>query len=261
MSKISRWLHSLRFLVMLIWSISALVFWFLIRIRILAWLAVLPEGLAKVAIVLASQTGMIVFFCAAVGGSSLFLWRRFSAKQAARFAILITVLLWVGSPFLGRIDMQGTESYVLDFAQRGDVRNTREQLLIKMAQYGLNRELQTLIQIGTNVNARDLRGHSALYWATYSEQVKLLLQAGVKPSEESLIEAAVWGKLDKMKLLFAATPDDGKALVAEVGDEALWYTTGVSDNRGQERSQMRQLLVARGAKPILDQKRLERFRP
>ncbi|MGV0027717.1 ankyrin repeat domain-containing protein [Phormidesmis priestleyi] len=258
MSKVSRWVYSLRFFVILIWSFSAFVFWLLIRIRILAWLAVLPEGLAKVAIVLASQTGMIVFFCAAVGASSLFLWRRFSVKQAAGFAVLISVLLWVGSLSLGRIDMQGTESYVLDFAQRGDVRNTREQLLIKMVQCGLNLELQTLIQIGTDVNARDLKGQSALYWARDPEQVKPLLQAGAKPDGESLLQAAFWGRLDTMKLLFAATPDDGKALVAEVGDQALRDATGVRASGEQDRSQMIQLLVARGAKPISDQSNRDR---
>lgn len=256
MFKISRWVYGLRFFVILIWSVSAFVFWFLMCIRILVWLAVLPEGMASVAIALASltssQTGMVVFICAVVGGSSLLLWRWLPAKQAAAIAVLIPVLLWVGSLSLGRIDTQGTDPYVLAPAQRGDVRNTREQLLIKMAQYGLNLELQTLIQIGTDVNVRNPKGQSALYWARDPEQVKPLLQAGAKPDGGSLLEAAFWGKLDTMKLLFAATPDDGKVLVAEVGDQALRDATSVRASGEQDRSQIIQLLVARGAKPISD---------
>ena len=57
--------------------------------------------------------------------------------------------------------------------------------------------------------------------------VKPLLQAGAKPNGKALLEAAFWGRTDTMKLLLAATPDDGKALVAEVGDQALQATTHV----------------------------------
>jgi hypothetical protein len=61
------------------------------------------------------------------------------------------MLLAVGSLLCGRIDMQGTEAYVLEPARRGDVRQSREQLLIKMVQSGLTAELQALIQVGTDV--------------------------------------------------------------------------------------------------------------
>ncbi|MBA3923646.1 MAG: hypothetical protein H0X31_18915 [Nostocaceae cyanobacterium] len=253
MSKVSKLVYGLRFLVIPIWSVSAFVFWIMNGIRILAWLAMLPEGIASVAIALFSQTGIMVLICAAVGGSSLLLWRWLRAKQAAVVVALIPVLLWIGSLSFGRIDMQGTETYVLVPAQHGDVRNTREQLLIKMVQYGLNTELKTLIQIGTDVNVHNPKGQSALYWARDPEQVKPLLQAGAKPDGESLLQAAFWGRLDTMKLLFAATPDDGKALVAEVGDRALQDATHVVASGEQDRSQIIQLLIARGAKPISNQ--------
>ncbi len=175
------------------------------------------------------------------------------SKASSSGCCLIPVLLWIGSLSFGRIDMQGTDPYVLVPAQHGDVRNTREQLLIKMVQYGLNTELKTLIQIGTNVNIHNPKGQSALYWARDPEQVKPLLQAGAKPDGESLLQAAFWARLDTMKLLFAATPDDGKALVAEVGDQALQYTTHVVASGEQDRSQIIQLLIARGAKPISNQ--------
>jgi uncharacterized protein len=53
--------------------------------------------------------------------------------------------------------------------------------------------------------------------------------------------------------MLAATSDDGKALVAEVGDEALKATTGVVTSGEQDRAQIIQLLVDRGAKPLSDQ--------
>jgi uncharacterized protein len=242
--------YALRFLAVPIWSASALMFWLFTRIRLLVWLAVLPLGLARIAIVLVSQAGLMMLVAAAVGGSSLLLWRWLTLKQAAGAMVLIPVLFLVGSLFFGKIDTQGTDPYVLAVARRGDVQGTREQLVIKMAQYGLNAELQTLIGMGTDVNARNPKGQSALYWAREPEQVKPLLQAGAKPDEGSLLEAAFWGRLDTLKLLFAATPDDGKALVAAVGDQALQKAATVSASGEQDRRQIVQLLIARGARPI-----------
>jgi uncharacterized protein len=253
MSQSSKLVYALRLLVVPIWSAFALIFWLFIRIRLLVWLAVLPAGLARMAIVLASHTGFMLFVAATVGGSSLLLWRWLTVKQAAGVIVLIPVLFLIGSLLWGKIDTQGTDVYVLVPAQRGDVQSTREQLIIKMAQYELNAELQALIQMGTDVNARNPKGQSALYWAREPEQVKPLLQAGAKPDEGSLLEAAFWGRLDTMKLLFAATPDDGKALVAAVGDQALQNATTVRASGEQDRRQIIQLLIARGAKPIAEQ--------
>ncbi len=228
-----------------------LLFWFLIRLRLLAWLAVLLEGIARVTMpLLTSHTGIVVLICVGIGATSLLLWRWFSVKQAVSLVILVPMLLAVGGVFIGRIDMYGTESYVLDPVQRGDVQVAREQLLIKMAQYGLLGEVRSLAQVGTNVNARDPKGHSALYWAREPEMVKPLLQVSAKPDAGALLEAAFWGRTDTMKLLFEATPDDGKALVAEVGGQALQDATHVRASGEQDRDQIVQMLLARGAKPI-----------
>ncbi|BAU13269.1 hypothetical protein LEP3755_38080 [Leptolyngbya sp. NIES-3755] len=252
MSRTSRWVYALRFLVIPIWGLSAFAFWGLNSIRILAWLSVLPVAVASPALMIASRTGIVVLICAAIGGSSLMLWQSLPAKQAARIAVLVPILLWVFGLFFGVIDHQGTDPYVFAPAERGDVRNTREQLVIKTAQYGLIPELQALIQVGTEVNVRNPKGQSALYWAREPKQVKILLQAGAKPDGESLVEAAFWGRLDTMKLLIAATSDDGKALIAEVGDQALDATTGVITSGEQDRTQIIKLLVDRGAKRTSD---------
>jgi uncharacterized protein len=61
-----------------------------------------------------------------------------------------------------------------------------------------------------------------------------------------------------MKLLFAATPDDGKALVAAVGDRALQNAATVRASGEQDRSQIIQLLIERGAKPMSHQNHLDR---
>ena len=244
----SRLLYGLRFLVILAWSFSALWLWLLMRLRVLAWLAVLPELFAKVAIMLACNIGVMVLGCMLLGASSLLLWRWFPVKLSASLAVLIPILLLVGSIVYGRIDMQGTEQYVTDLSQRGALQSTREQLLIKMAQYHLPNELRALIRVGTNVNAHDPKGLSALYWSREPDIVKLLLQAGAKPDGKALVEAAFWGSLDTIKLLFEATPDDGKALVAEVGDQALEANKTHTSASAEDRAQIAQMLTARGAK-------------
>ena len=250
MPKANRLLYSLRFLVMLVWSLFLLLFWILLRLRLLAWLAVLPVWLASVALRLASHTEIMVLICVALGASSLLLWRWLPAPQATSLAVLVPMLLAVGSLLCGRIDMQGTEAYVLEPARRGDVRQSREQLLIKMVQSGLTAELQALIQVGTDVNARDPGGDAALYRAREPELVKPLLQAGAKPDGKALLEAAFWGRTDAVKLLLAATPDDGKALVAEVGEQALQAAKDTRASGEQDRGQIVQMLLARGAKPL-----------
>ncbi|MEH2301153.1 MAG: ankyrin repeat domain-containing protein [Nostoc sp.] len=246
----SRLAYSLRILVIISWSISALWFWLLMRLRILAWLVVLPEWFAKVAIILAANIGIMALGCILVGASSLILWRWFPVTLRASLAILIPILLVVGSMLYGRIDTMGTEQYVINLSQQGDVQKTREQLLIHMARYQLPNELQALVRVGTNVNTPDPQGRSALYWAREPEMVRLLLQAGAKPDGKALVEAAFWGRLDTIKLLFEATPDDGKTLVAEVGDQALQNAANVRSSGEQNRQQIFQMLVARGAKPI-----------
>jgi uncharacterized protein len=247
---VSRLLYTLRFLVILAWSFSALWFWLLMRLRVLAWLAVLPDGFARVAIMLAGNIGVMILGCLLLGTSSLLLWRRFPVKLSASIAGLMPILLLVGGILWGRIDTQGTEQYVTDPARRGALQNTREQLLIHMTRYQLPDESRALIRVGTSANAHDPKGRSALYWAREPDMVKLLLQAGAKPDGKALVEAAFWGRLDIIKLMFEATPDDGKALVAEVGDQALEVATSTRSSGEQDREKIAQMLLARGAKPI-----------
>jgi uncharacterized protein len=250
---VGRLLYSLRVFVFLVWSFSAFLFWMLFRLRVLAWLAILPEWLARIAVVLASNIGIMILLCLLVGGSSFFIWQRLSVRQAASLAVLMPILLLIGSVMFGRIDMQGTEEYAIAPARRGDVQNTRGQLLIKMAQYDLPHELGALIRAGTNVNSRDPKGYSALYWTRETEIVKPLLQAGAKPDGASLLQAVFWGRTDIVKLLFEATSDNGKALVAEVGSQALQQTTGVVASGEQNRGEISRMLIDRGAKPISSQ--------
>ena len=247
----SRLLYKLRFLVILVWGLSAFWFWLLVRIPILAWLAALPAAIARVAIMPISNMGLVILGCMLLGASSVLLWRYLPTKLAASLAILIPMLLVAGSLRYGRVDSYGTESYVTNPAQQGDLQTTREQLLIQMARYSMTNELRSLIRVGTDADARDPEGRSALYWSSGDlETANMLLQAGTKPDGEALVEAAFWGRADMIELLFAATSDDGKAMVAEVGDRALdanSVSTGPADEPG--RQQIVQMLLARGAKP------------
>ena len=116
--------------------------------------------------------------------------------------------------------------------------------------------MKALIRIGTDINAPDPLNRCPLYCAVMSsEMVELLLQAGAKPDGRTLVEAARQGRLDIIKLLFAATPDDGKALVAEVGDRALDYAIHIRYSGEQDRNQVVQMLLERGAKPISSENR------
>ncbi|MHC5675044.1 ankyrin repeat domain-containing protein [Nostoc sp.] len=251
MFQISRGLrYALRILVGLIWIFSAFCFLLLTRIRLLlTWLAVLPDWLARIAISFVASPGFIILSCILVGLSSLLLWHRFSNKWATIFAILIPFLLFIGTVLYGDIDTQGTQRYVTDVAQRGDVRSTREQMLIRSGLGGSLNELKALIHVGTNVNVRDPEGRSALYWAGGEpEKIKLLLQAGAKPDGRALVNAAFWGNLDAIKLMFEATPDDGKALVTEVGNQALMANKTYTNASAEDRAQIARMLIARGAK-------------
>ncbi len=248
----SKLLYRLRFLVVLIWAFSAFFFWLLMRIPILARLAVLPDAIARATMTIASHIGVMVFGCMLLGALSLLLWRYLPLKLSAGLVILIPVLLFAGSMSYGRVDSYGTEQYVTNPAQQGDLQTAREQLLIQMARYQLSDELRSLIRVGTNADARDPEGRSALYWCSDPEIAVMLLQAGAEPDGKALVDAAFWGRLDMVKLLLKATPDDGKALVAEVGGQALDASdvnTGPSNE--QDRKQIVQMLLERGAKPII----------
>jgi uncharacterized protein len=50
------------------------------------------------------------------------------------------------------------------------------------------------------------------------------------------------------ELMFEATPDDGKTLVAEGGNEALDANRVNTRTSAEDRAQIAQMLIARGAK-------------
>ena len=245
--------HAPKILVALIWILLAYLFFLVTRVGLLLTrLAVLPDWLAKVAISFVATPAFLVLASILVGLSSLLLWHRLSNRWATIFAILIPFLLLCGTVVFGNTDSQGLQRYVIDPAQRGDVKSTREQLLIQSGLSGTLNYSKTLIQMGTDTNVRDPEGHSALYWASWeggdSEIMKLLLKSGAKPDAEALRHAAAWGRLDAIKLMLEATPDDGKTLVAEGGNEALDANRVRTRASAGDRAQIAQMLIDRGAK-------------
>jgi uncharacterized protein len=243
-----------KILVALLWMAAAAFFCFMARAQLLfGGLAVLPDGWATIGLSVTSHPGFLVLVGMMVGLSSLLLWSRRSPKWLMVVAILVPLLFFTGGILYASSDTQGVERYVTAAAQRGDLRGTREQLLIQSGLNGTIDRTQQLIQRGTDVNARDAAGHSALYWASSDRDgntahVKLLLQAGAQPDGPALSHAATWGQLETIKLMLAATADDGKALVAASGNEALDANrthTRVSD---ADRAEIAKLLIARGAK-------------
>ena len=148
-------------------------------------------------------------------------------------------------------DTQGVLPYVLQAAESGNLKDTREQLLFQSRTVSQSKQL---IQLGTNVNARDPKGHSALYSASWEgrdpEILKLLLKSGAKPDALALRHAITWGRLDAIQLMFNATSDDGRALITELGEDALDANRVRTGTPEADRAQITQLLIARGAKPI-----------
>ena len=99
---------------------------------------------------------------------------------------------------------------------------------------------------------------SMLLWRRSSNQlvaigiailVPILLFCGTgKPDTIALRHAIAWGRLDAIKLMFGATSDDGKALIAELGNDALQANNVCTLTSDADRAQITQLLIARGAK-------------
>jgi uncharacterized protein len=255
MTKISRHLHWFsKVLVALIWMAAGSLFFFTARGQLLlSWLAVLPDGLATIGIFLVGHAQFPILSGMLVGLSSLLLWSHRSRKWTIVFAILVPILLSFGGILYAASDTQGVQRYVTAAAQRGDLRGLREQLLIQSGLNGSPQRTRALIQHGTDVNARDAEGHSALYWASTgrdgaSEHVKLLLQAGAKPDGLALQHAAFWGQLETIKLMLGATVDDGKALVAASGNDALDANQTHTRASEADRAEIARMLIDRGAK-------------
>ena len=242
--------HIPKILVALIWSFAGFCFIAVNVPRLISWLALLPDGLAKFSIGCVSSPGILILCGMLLGLVSLLLWRRsFNPFTAIAIATLVPILLFFGTFICAMSDTQGVLPYITQAAQSGNLKSTREQLLI---QSHMPSRSKALIQLGANVNARDPQDHSALYSASWEgrdpEIVKLLLEAGAKPDAIALRHAISWGRIDAIKSMFGATSDNGKALILELGNDALEANRVRTRASDADRAEINQLLIARGAK-------------
>lgn len=239
-----------KILVALIWGFAGFCVIYVLNPLLISQLALLPDGLAKVAIGCVSSRGMMVFCGMLFGLISVLLWRRsFNAFITIALAILVPILLFCGTFIYAMTDTQGVLRYITQAAQSEDLQATREQVLI---QSHTPSQSKALIQLGANPNARDPAGHSALYSASWEgrdpEIIKVLLEAGAKPDAIALRHAISWGRLDAIQLMFGATSDEGRALIAELGQDALQANNVRTRTSDADRTQINKLLIARGAK-------------
>jgi uncharacterized protein len=242
-----------KILVALIWSFAGFFFSLTTRVPVvISWIVLLPDWFAKIALSFVSGTGFMLFCGMLTGLVSLLLWRRSGNKFVAiLLGVLIPILLLFGSFTYAMSDTQDMGFHIIQAVESGSITNTREQVLIQSQALSRSRKL---IQLGVNVNARDPEGHSALYSASWEgrdpEILKLLLQSGAKPDAAALRHAISWGRLDAIQLMFNATSDDGKALIAELGSDALQANNVHTRTSEADRAKITQLLIARGAKPF-----------
>jgi uncharacterized protein len=245
--------YLLKILVALTWSLAGFCFLGTTVVPLLIpHLAVQPDRFAASSIALVSSPGFMILCGMLTGILSLLLWQRsLNRLVSLASAIVIPLFLFFVIFVFALGDTQGVRRHVIQAAERGDLRNTREQLLIQSHTLS---QSKTLIQLGTNVNAQDPEGHSALYSASWEgrdpEILKLLLQSGAKPDALALRHAIAWGRLDAIELMFNATSDDGNALIAELGNEALQANNVHTRTSDADRTKITELLIARGAKPI-----------
>ncbi|WP_448601607.1 ankyrin repeat domain-containing protein [Thermoleptolyngbya sp.] len=233
-----------------LWIAIALLFWSMTRLQAIAWLSLLPDGLARLALMIYGNTPLsLALILLGVGGLCLWLCIR---RIVPLWLMPLPPLLFLGLALAyGRIDTQGTTAFVTDAARQGNVVQTREQVLIHMARFGLPRETRALLNAGTNPNATDPDGKSALSYAVDPKIIQALLEAGAESDTSALEAAAFWGDRQRFEALLSATPDDGRALVAEIGDNALLAAagTGTQSSSDGDRAAIVQLLLDRGADP------------
>ena len=229
--------------VVMIWSFAALWLSSLIYLRILVWLVVMPEPIASASLILVGNSGIWIIIYLLFGSMSLLLWRRLPVTLAVMISVIVPILLFFASISYGRIDTYGTTGFVT-----GDLQNTREQLLIHMARYGLSDELKALIKVGTKTNVYDPMGHSALYWTHEPEIARILIQAGAKGDTKALVNAAQWGRLDVVKGMFKASNDDGKVLVSGITDQDLEFIKTVHNGGDNNREEIVKMLLVRRSK-------------
>ena len=242
-----------KIIVALSWSLVGFLFFSKTLVLLLVpHLAVLPDGFAAGSIALVSNPGFIVLCGMLTGMISLLLWHPSLHKiVSSLLALLISILFLFGTFAFMMSDTQGVARHIIQAAESGNLRNTREQLLIQSRTLTHSKQL---IDLGTNVNAQDPDGHSALFSASWESGdlaiLKLLLESGAKPDSKALGHAISWGRLDDIKLMFKATSDDGKALIAELGSDALMANNVHTRTSEADRAEITKLLIARGAKPI-----------
>jgi len=229
-----------------LWLFAVLLFWLLAQLQVLVSLSVLPVGLARLAIALyLSPLGTTAVFSLPIAlsvGMHL-------CKVPGWLNLLTPVLISITTLVYGRIDTQGTSRYVFEAARQQDVLRTRQELLSHMARYGLVNETKALLAAGTPVNGKDAGGSTPLNWASDPAIVKLLFQYGAQPDAGTLSQGTFWANQDLLAAAFANTPDDGRSLVAEAGNEALLNLASVSTNRDDDRAAIAKMLIDRGANP------------
>ena len=240
-----------KIIVALTWSLAGFCFFSKTLVFLLIpHLAVQPDGFAAGSIAIVSSPGFIILCGMLTGMISLLLWQpSFNRLVALILAILIPILLFFGTFALMMTDTQGVVRHVVQAVESGSLKNTREQLLIQSRTLSQSKQL---IQLGVNVNAQDPEEHSALYSASWEgrdpEILKLLLESGAKPDALALRHAIAWGRLDAIQLMFKATSDDGKALIGELGSDALEANKVHTRTSAADRTEITELLTARGAK-------------
>jgi uncharacterized protein len=242
--------------VALIWSLTGYLFLCAIVARlIIPTLAIQPDRVATPSIALVSSPGFMILCGMLTGLISLILWHR-SFNKVLSFLLGATIpfLLFFGAFAFAMADTQSVWMNVFQAAERGNLQDARGQLITLSPTVS---QAKQLIQLGANVNVRDSQGRSALYSASWAgrdpEIIKLLLRSGAKPDSMALRNAISWGRLDAIQLMFQATSDDGRALIAELGEDALRANNVHTLTSEADRGKITLLLIARGAKPIVNE--------
>lgn len=229
------------------WGAAGMLVYLMAHLQLLVWLSILPVGLARLAIALfLSPLGPVgaIAIPATTGG-----WLCWKQVPIALLAVPPILLLGLGCSKV-RIDTQGTTPYVYQVARSGDIEATREQLLIHMARFGQPQELAVLIRAGTDVNATDPRGGTALSWTQDPTVVAQLLEAGAVPSEGAIASAAFWGNAEQMTLLLDAMQRHGQTLSPDTASDILFTASHIATGASEgDRASLATQLLEQGADP------------
>jgi ankyrin repeat protein len=240
-----------------LWGLAGLLGWWLLRLAVLPWLAVLPGGLAQVAIALWLSP---LFGVASAVLPTLLAWlllRRVGRKgswrgsaMVKRIASLIPPLLLLGAIGLwGQFDTQGTTAHLNQSARRGNLLRLRQQLLVETSRHNLSWQTSALLSAGTNPNFPNPHGKTALAVTQDPAIMAQLLAAGARPSGRALVNASFWADLDRVEQLLATTDDDGASLVAVAGKASLAELVQTTAGNPADRAAIAAALLERGADP------------